>query len=69
MAEQINNQNHHQKEQNNINKNQNQTDVIGRIYFKKFKVIKKIGQGSFGQVYAGINTKNNEQVALKFVNF
>lgn len=58
-----------QQQNNKNNSNQNNSDIIGRIYFNKFKVTKKIGQGSFGQVYEGINTKNNEPVALKFVKF
>jgi serine/threonine protein kinase len=46
----------------------NSNDIIGRVFFNKFKVVKKIGQGSFGQVYQGYNIKNDESVALKFVN-
>lgn len=46
----------------------NSNDIIGKTFFSKFKVTKKIGQGSFGQVYQGYNIKNNELVALKFVN-
>ncbi len=53
----------------NQNQKENQTEIIGRVYFSKFQVTKKIGQGSFGQVYEGVNIKNNELVALKFVNF
>ncbi len=56
-------------EQSNNTQNQKENDIIGRIYFNKFKVTKKIGQGSFGQVYQGVNLKNNEPVALKFVNY
>lgn len=44
-------------------------DIIGRIFFKKFKAIKKIGEGSFGKVFQGINIKNKSLVAIKFVNF
>ena len=45
------------------------SDILGRIFFKKFKAIKKIGEGSFGKVFQGINTKNKSLVAIKFVNF
>ena len=59
----------HQQQQKNSNETQKeaQSDIIGKVYFNKFKVTKKIGQGSFGQVFQGINQKNNEPVALKFV--
>jgi serine/threonine protein kinase len=42
-------------------------EIIGKIFFKKYKVTKKLGQGSFGQVFKGINTTNNEDIAFKFV--
>lgn len=31
----------------------------------KYKAIRKIGSGSFGEIYTGINTTNGEEVALK----
>jgi serine/threonine protein kinase len=43
-------------------------DIINKTFFEKYKVIKKLGQGSFGQVYSGTNIKNEETIALKFVN-
>ena len=33
----------------------NKNEIIGRTYFNKFKITKKLGQGSFGQVYQGYN--------------
>jgi len=35
------------------------------IINKKYAVLSKIGQGQFGQVYSGKNTKTNEIVAIK----
>lgn len=47
--------------------NDHSKEIIGKIFFKKYKVTKKLGQGSFGQVFKGINTSSNEDIAFKFV--
>ena len=39
-------------------------DLLGQIFFKKYKCIKKLGQGSFGKIYEA--TYNDEHFALKF---
>jgi serine/threonine protein kinase len=36
-----------------------------KILLKKYKIIKKIGKGSFGSVYLGKNIQNNEYIAIK----
>ena len=46
--------------------NSEKDDIIGRLFFKKYKCIKKLGEGSFGQIYEAIY--NNEHFALKFEN-
>ena len=38
---------------------------INKLIFSKYLIRKKIGKGSFGTVYQGINTSNNEKIALK----
>ena len=38
---------------------------INKLIFSKFLIRKKIGKGSFGTVYQGIKTSNNEKIALK----
>ena len=38
---------------------------IKKLIFSKYLIRKKIGKGSFGTVYQGINTSNNEKIALK----
>lgn len=42
-----------------------ETKIINKIYFEKYLCQKKIGKGSFGTVFEGINTKNNDKIALK----
>ena len=44
-------------------------EIIGKIFFKKYKVLKKLGQGSFGAVFKGINIQTNEDIAFKFVYY
>ena len=34
----------------------------------KYKVTKRLGQGAFGDIYAGVNVKTNEEVAIKLVS-
>ena len=35
------------------------------LFFGKYKIIKQIDHGSFGNVYEGINIKDNKKVAIK----
>jgi len=39
--------------------------LINQIFFEKYKIIKKIGQGSFGRIYSCQNITNNELFAMK----
>ena len=41
-------------------------DILGRLFFKKYHCIKKLGEGSFGRIYEA--TYNKEHFALKFEN-
>ena len=41
-------------------------DIIGKIFFKKYQCIKKLGEGSFGRIYEA--TYNDQHFALKFEN-
>ena len=38
---------------------------INKLIFTKYLIRKKVGKGSFGTVYQGINTATNEKIALK----
>ena len=49
----------------NINHNNNHDPYINRVIFSKYLVLKKIGKGSFGVVYSGIITLNQEKIAIK----
>lgn len=35
----------------------------------KYKLTKKLGSGAFGDIFAGVNIKTNEEVAVKLVRF
>ena len=39
--------------------------ILTSIFFKKYKVIKQIGQGSFSNIYEGENIKTGEKVGIK----
>lgn len=41
--------------------------IINQIIFDKYKPLEKIGKGSFGIVYKGINLSTQEKLAIKFV--
>ena len=41
--------------------------VIGKILFKHYKLKKKIGEGSFGRIYVGVNIDTKEEYAIKLV--
>ena len=41
-------------------------ELINKIFFKKYKIIKKIGKGSFGLVYLGEVINSGNYVAVKF---
>ena len=38
---------------------------INKLIFSKYLIRKKIGKGSFGVVYQGLNTSTNEKIAIK----
>ena len=37
----------------------------GRIFYNKYKLLKKIGEGSFGKIWKALNINNSEELALK----
>ena len=50
-----------------VSKNENiiKDDLTGKILFGKYKVLKKIGDGSQSTIYSGENIKTGEGVAIK----
>ena len=40
-------------------------NLYNYIFFKKYKVNKAIGRGTFGVVFEGVNIKNNQKIAIK----
>lgn len=47
--------------------NDKHDDLLGKILFKHYKIKKKIGEGSFGRIYIGVNTDTKEEYAIKLV--
>ena len=46
-----------------------QTDEFTRrLFFNKYRPVKKLGEGSFGKIYSAVNINNNQNFALKMVN-
>ena len=44
----------------------NNDELINQIFFKKYKILRKIGKGSFGSVYIGKNINTEQYYAVKF---
>ncbi len=40
-----------------------------RVANGKYKLIKKLGHGAFGDIFIGKNVKTGEEVAIKLVKF
>lgn len=49
----------------NSNNKLNEKEIFGKIFFKKYKAVNKIGTGSFCSVFEGINVHSKEKVAIK----
>ena len=42
--------------------------LLGKVLSKHFKLKKKIGEGSFGKIYLGIDINSKEEYAIKLVS-
>ena len=51
---------HHQEKQQG-------DDFSRRLFFNKYKPVKKLGEGSFVKIYSAINITNQQNFALKMV--
>lgn len=49
---------------NQHNKNE---DIMNKIIFNKYKPEKKLGEGSFGKIFVGVNINDGQKFALKMV--
>ena len=48
--------------------NKKQTDEFcKRLFFNKYRPVKKLGEGSFGKIYSAVNINTNQKFALKMV--
>ncbi len=41
--------------------------LIGKVFFKTYKVKKMLGEGSFGKIYSAYNINTKEEFAIKLV--
>ena len=51
------------------NHNKQEGDFTNRLFFNKYKPVKKLGEGSFGKIYSAVNINNKQKFALKMVIF
>jgi serine/threonine protein kinase len=43
-------------------------DFSRRLFFNKYRPVKKLGEGSFGKIYSAVNINDQQKFALKMVN-
>jgi len=48
------------------NKDNKDDLIIGKVFFDKYTVVQKIGEGSFGKIFLGKDVKTNDKFAIKF---
>ena len=47
--------------------NKEKDDFTKRLFFNKYRPVKKLGEGSFGKIYSAVNINTNQKFALKMV--
>lgn len=55
------------KKNKNMHQHNKNEDIMGKIIFSKYKPEKKLGEGSFGKIFVGVNINDGQQYALKMV--
>ena len=57
-----------EKKSNNENNNKILGDhLLNQVFFNKYKLVQKLGEGSFGKIYSAVNISNQQNFALKMV--
>ena len=49
-----------------IKSDSDKDSLKNKLLFKKYRIIEKLGKGSFGFVYSGLNIQDNRKIAIKF---
>jgi len=59
--------NNNSQNNNNSNNNQNKKQLLAlnTVIKNKWKIISKLGQGSFGEIYAAVDLHTGEETAVK----
>ena len=48
--------------------NRNESNLIDKVFFKHYKIKKKIGEGSFGKIFIACNIETQKEYAVKIVS-
>ena len=48
--------------------NKNEVNLIDKVFFKHYKLKKKIGEGSFGKIFIACHLETQKEYAVKIVS-
>ena len=49
------------------NQQNKEDEFCKKLFFNKYRPVKKLGEGSFGKIYSAVNINNQQKFALKMV--